>query len=375
MQTTYVSSSILGNEIIEPVYSKHGTMLVKKGTVINNDVLSKLLSHNVDVVYVLNALKKDIKQEGIIPAPKMEKSVTTIKKVFDDIMNQEKLGVKAVIPYENVKLVEEVLELLIETLEQADKILYTVVDLLQSDEYTYKHNVNVAILSILTAKALNYKKEDIKHIALGALLHDIGKMRVSPSLINKPSSLTLEERIEVEKHAQFGYEITEAVSQIPFLSKQIIRLHHEKLDGSGYPLGLKGIEIPEYVKIVTVCDMYDAMTTNRVYRSKMPIYKALEHLMTDAVYKIDPAIYRTLTSNICIFPPGSGVVLSDGRVGVVTHFRHANPSRPRVRVIHLNGKNNYLDIEEVNLENERTLFIQDTWDVDFFSQISKNAID
>ncbi len=375
MQTTFVSSSILGNEIIEPVYSKQGTMLVKKGTVINNDVLSKLLSHNVDVVYVLNALKKDIKQEGIISEPKMQKSVSIIKNVFDDVMNQEKLGVKAVIPNENVKLVEEVLELLIETLEQADQILYTVVDLLQSDEYTYKHNVNVAILSILTAKALNYKKEDIKHIALGALLHDIGKMRVSPSLINKPSSLTLEERIEVEKHAEFGYEITEMVKQIPFLSKQIIRLHHEKLDGSGYPLGLKGIEIPEYVKIVTVCDMYDAMTTNRVYRAKMPIYKALEHLMSDAVYKIDPLIYRTLTSNICIFPPGSGVVLSDGRIGVVTRFRHANPSRPWVKVINFNDKNNFLDVEEVNLENERTIFILDTWDVELFDQISKNAID
>ncbi|MBF4693558.1 HD-GYP domain-containing protein [Fusibacter ferrireducens] len=375
MQTTQVNASLLGNEISKHIYSEHGTMLIKKGTIINNDVLSKLLSHNVDVVYVLNALKKDIKEETLLSEPEMQKSVASIKKVFDDVMYQEKQGIKAVIPIENLKLVEEVLELLIETLEKADQILYTVVDLLQSDGYTYKHNVNVAILSILTSKALGYKKEDIKHIALGALLHDIGKMKVSPMLINKPSSLTLEERIEVEKHAQFGYEITETVSQIPFLSKQIIRLHHEKLDGSGYPLGLKGIEIPEYVKIVTVCDMYDAMTTNRIYRSKMPIYKALEILMTESVFKIDPKIYRTLTNNICIFPPGSGVVLSDGRIGVVTHFRHASPSRPSVKVLNLNDKNSFLDVEEINLEYNRTLFIVDTWDIDLFHQISKNATD
>ena len=121
--------------------------------------------------------------------------------------------------------------------------------------------------------------------------------------------------------------------------------------------------------------MYDAMTTNRVYRSKMPIYKALEILMTESVFKIDPKIYRTLTSNICIFPPGSGVVLSDGRIGVVTQFRHASPSRPSVKVINLGGKSNDLDVEEINLEYNRTLFIKDTWDVDLFNQISKNAMD
>ncbi len=370
MQSTQVSTSILGNQIVEPVYSEHGMMLIKKGTVINNDVLAKLLSHNVDVVYVLNALKGNVEKKSMIPEPQMEKSVKAIKRVFDDIMHQEKLGVKAVIPYENVKLVEEVLELLLETLEQADEILYTVVDLLQSDAYTYKHNVNVAILSILTAKALDYKIEDIRHIALGALLHDIGKMRVPQELINKPGALTLEERREVEKHPELGYEITESVSQIPYLAKQIIRLHHEKLDGSGYPLGLKGIEIPEYVKIVTVCDMYDAMTTNRIYRGKMPIYRAMDVLMTEAVYKIDPKIYRTLTSTICIFPPGSGVVLSDGRVGIVSNYRNANPSRPRVRVLNLGSINNYLEVEEINLENERTLFIKDTWDVELFSEMA-----
>ena len=159
MQTTHVSSSILGNEIGKPIFTEHGTMLIKKGTVINNDVLSKLLSHNVDVVYVMNSIRKDLKEKDLLPEIEMEKSIASIKKVFDDVMYQEKLGVKAVIPKENLKLVEEVLELLIETLENADQILYTVVDLLQSDGYTYKHNVNVAILSILTAKALEYQKK------------------------------------------------------------------------------------------------------------------------------------------------------------------------------------------------------------------------
>jgi len=98
MQTTHVSSSILGNEISKPIYTEHGTMLIKKGTVINNDVLSKLLSHNVDVVYVMNSIKKDLKEKDLLPEKEMDKSIASIKKVFDDVMYQEKLGVKAVIP-------------------------------------------------------------------------------------------------------------------------------------------------------------------------------------------------------------------------------------------------------------------------------------
>jgi HD-GYP domain-containing protein (c-di-GMP phosphodiesterase class II) len=223
-------------------------------------------------------------------------------------------------------------------------------------------------LSVLTAKALGYNKNDIKNIGLGAFLHDIGKMLVDPDLISKTSSLTEEEKQAVEKHPELGYNLIKNIDSLPYTAKQIVLLHHEKLDGKGYPYGLKGIEIPEFVRIVTLCDMYDAMTTDRVYRKKMPIYIALEILMRDAVYKLDRNIYRHMTENICIFPPGSGVVLSDGRIGIVSFYRATNPSRPHVRVLDLETDITDIKVDNVNLEKKRTLFISDTWDVHEFKK-------
>ena len=373
MISTKVSQEIIGSEIAKPIYSQHGTMLIKKGTVVNNDVISRLLSHNVDVVYLLNALSSNPSQP-IIPKKQMEKSVEAIKKVFDDVLNNEKLGVRMVIPKESVALVQEILDLILDTLENAEDILYSVEKLINSDDYTYRHNVNVAVLTILTAKALMYKNSDIQKIALGAMLHDIGKMRVREELIKKEGSLTDQERIEMEAHAELGYELVESVKSIPFLTKQIIRFHHEKLDGTGYPLGLKGIEIPEYVRIVTMCDMYDAITSDRVYRKKMPIYRALEILMTESVYKLDRNVYTALSSTIAIYPKGSGVILSDGRVGIVASYSHSNPTRPLVKIIKPFSSESEFDLETVDLTVERTIFINGTWDVEEINKIIREAM-
>jgi hypothetical protein len=109
--------------------------------------------------------------------------------------------------------------------------------------------------------------------------------------------------------------------------------------------------------------MYDAMTTNRVYRQQMPVYTALEVLMSDAIYKIDQKIYGHFIDSICVFPPGAGVVLSDGRMGIVTAYNSVNPSRPNVRVVDFQPEVADIAIENINLEENRTLFITQKWDV------------
>lgn len=175
------------------------------------------------------------------------------------------------------------------------------------------------------------------------------------------------------KHSEFGFQIVDSIEKLSFTTKQIIRLHHEKLDGSGYPLGLKGIEIPEYVRIVTICDMFDAMSTNRVYRDKMSIYKVFDILNGESIYRIDTEIYKAVITNICVFPPGSGVILTDDRMGIVANYNRFNPTRPRVRVINTNS--NLLKVEIVNLEKELKLFIKDKWDVDeYLEEIRRRKI-
>lgn len=364
MGRTHFSDIVLGDRIAEPVFTEEGALLLNEGAIINDEVLSRLQNHEISYVDILDSLSEGIVPRGIIDEEQMEESICAVKNLFDEVMYREKLGVRTVIPDESFKLVEEVIESLMEALKNTKDLMYTVVDMMSTDEYTYKHSVNVAILSILTAEAMDYSRTDIKNIALGALLHDIGKLKVKDNLVNKPMELTKEEQMEMKRHSEYGYELTKAVGMLPYMAKQIIHLHHEKLDGSGYPLGLKGIEIPEYVRIVTVCDMYDAMTSNRIYRSKMPIYTALEILMRDAVYRIDPKIYRVLTSTICIFPPGSGIILSDERAGIVMSYNKENPTRPTVRVLDIDTKKFDIKVEIVKLDQVQTLFIDDVWDVD-----------
>jgi|GEM_PF-359087 len=366
MRSNQLNDEIIGRRIASPVYSIDGKLLLSRGTVVNYKILSKLENHDVDTDDLLDSLTEGIKPVGIINQQQMAESISVVKEVFENVLYQDSNGVSAAIPPDHMALVESVVQSLLDALETTENLLYTVAEMLETTSYTYKHSVNVAILSILTSRAMKYSHIDIKNIALGAFLHDVGKMLNDQALITKPGKLTNSERLEVEQHPQFGYDLIKDIESLPYTAKQIVLLHHEKLDGTGYPFGLKGIEIPEFVRIVTICDMYDAMTTDRVYRGKMPIYTALEILMTDAVFKIDRKIYRHMTENICIYPPGSGVILSDGRVGVVSFYRASNPSRPHVRVIDFDT--NVLDmcVEDVNLEKEQTLFVVDTWDVNEF---------
>ena len=363
MKSARVSEILIGNMIAEPVYSEHGNLLLKEGVIINDHVLNKLLAHEIDYVYIFDALMEGVEQKSLVREEKLEESVRVVKNVFDDVLHKESMGVKSGISRSDIALVKNVVDELLKELENAENILYTVVDLIGTDAYTYKHSVNVTVLSIIAAKALGYDREDIKNIAMGALLHDIGKVRVESELILKPGKLTFEERKRVEKHPSYGYELLEAIEGLSYTTKQIILLHHEKLDGSGYPYGLRGIEIPPYVRIVTVCDMYDAMTTDRVYRNKMPIYRALDILMAEAIYRIDPKVYSVLLNNIAVYPVGTGIVLSDGRIGVVMKYRHKNPARPIVRVLNNHLISGKINVELIDLEQSQILFIEDVWDV------------
>jgi len=363
MKINQIKDELIGRRVNSHIYSVDGHLLLNKGTVVNSSILSRLERYNMNIEDLLNSLSKDIKPVGLINDKQMDESIQVVKNVFDYVLYTDKVGIASAIPPDYLELVEDVVKKLIDALENTGNLLYTVSDMVEKATYTYKHSVNVAILSILTSKALNYRESDIKNIALGAFLHDIGKMLVDQKLITKPGRLTDSERIAVEKHPTFGYELIKEIETLSFTTKQIVLLHHEKLDGSGYPSGLKGIEIPEYVRLVTICDMYDAMTTNRVYRGKMPIYTVLEILMTDAVFKLDRKIYRHMSQNICIYPPGSGVVLSDGRIGIVAFYEPTNPTRPHIRVLDLETDITNIKVEYVNLERQKTLFIVDTWDI------------
>lgn len=157
------------------------------------------------------------------------------------------------------------------------------------DKYTSGHSRRVAEYSKMLAAALGKDEKEQQKIYLFALLHDIGKIGIPDWIINKQDKLTDEEYAEIKKHPQIGYEILKSISILPNL-KNGVRWHHERIDGTGYPDGLTAAAIPEYAKIISVADAYDAMTSNRSYRSSLPQAQVRAEIENQKGSQFDPAV-------------------------------------------------------------------------------------
>lgn len=365
MRIANVSHKLIGQYIAKEVFDSVGRLLLGKNVKLTVSLIDKLVDQEIYMVYIDDKMSEGIQVDGIISDEQMIHSVRTIKNIMTNCL-KPKPGMPTMIMEKDLVTVGNVISDLIETLENNPGALYTVVDLMGADMYTYKHSVNVAILSILTCRSLGYDYEITKHIAMGALMHDIGKSKVKDNLIQKTERLTPEELEEVYNHVNYGYDMVKDELSLSGYTKQIVRLHHEKRDGSGYPLGLKETEIPDFVRIVTICDMFDAMTSSRVYKKAMPVYEVLDILMAESIYRLDPVILQMFVKNICVYPPGSGIKLKDGRFGLVVEYNTFSPTRPKVRLFEDTHGNT--SVHHVDLEHHRTLFIEKTVPTDLIQE-------
>ena len=165
------------------------------------------------------------------------------------------------------------------------------------DDYTHGHSSRVADYSRKIASMIGKNEDECSDIYYAALLHDVGKIGVPDSIINKNGKLTPEEFNIIKKHATIGYQILSEISDFPYLST-VARNHHERFDGTGYPDGLKGKDIPELARIISVADAYDAMTSNRRYRSHLPQEKVREEFIRCSGTQFDPDIVKIIINLI-----------------------------------------------------------------------------
>lgn len=182
----------------------------------------------------------------------------------------------------------------------------------QLGEYTYKHCINVGLFSSMIGKWLGYSKKEIKDLASAGVLHDIGKSKISPEIINKPGKLTAEEFQLIKEHPQFGYDLIKEISELSEGVKMAVYQHHEKIDGSGYPNRLKGDQIHSYAKIVAVSDVYDSLTSLRSYKKAISPFKVYEMLLDMSRNHLDYFIVSSFIKNLSNFFVGNFVRLSNG---------------------------------------------------------------
>ena len=201
------------------------------------------------------------------------------------------------------------------------------------DEYTSIHCINVCILAISFGRCLGLGKVDINELGLGALLHDLGKMKIPLEILNKPARLTPEEYEQMKQHPTYGYELIKKHDDIPLASLDIILHHHERRNGKGYPDQLLEFNIPLLTQIAAIVDVYDAITSNRCYHDGIAPYDALNDIYRWAKTDFDLQLVEKFIKCLGIYPIGSLVVLSTNETAVVISACDKTRLRPIVMLI------------------------------------------
>jgi putative nucleotidyltransferase with HDIG domain len=218
------------------------------------------------------------------------------------------------------------------------------------DEYTFQHSVSVSALAVAFGRALKLPRAEIREFALGALLHDVGKARVPDGILNKPGKLSDAEFIVMKTHAEHGSEVlAQARGKISKIALDAAGEHHERYDGTGYPRGLKGDAISKHGQMMAIVDVYDAITSVRVYHQGMPPTDALRKLFEWGKFHFNPALVQAFIKSIGIYPAGSLVRLDSGQLGIVKEINPDKLLQPVVKVIFHIGKNYYLTPKLVDL--------------------------
>lgn len=220
------------------------------------------------------------------------------------------------------------------------------------DEYTAIHSLNVCVLSLTFGRALNLSEPELNELGLGALLHDIGKMQTPLEVLNKPGKLTQDEFEIMKSHPVKGYELLKNDNNISFEVKNIVKSHHERLGGSGYPDNLIEKDISYFTKIVSITDVYDAITSDRVYHDGMTPHDAMQRLYEWMPNNYDQQLMQKFIRTLGIYPIGSVVELKSGHVGLVVKLNDEHRMKPVVMLIMDRDKKYYPKRKLVNLASE-----------------------
>jgi putative nucleotidyltransferase with HDIG domain len=330
------------------IFNAEGYMLLKEGITLTDTYILRLKEWEIAAIYIRTGLMDVL----TVPEPVCEEiRVRSIKTL------QVVLAKTTVLEYVDIGKIKEVAnEIVQEILKNRDTLIH-LNDIRRYDEYTFAHSVHVAIYSSIIALALGYPEQKLMEVALGALLHDIGKMLIAKEILNKPGALSADEMEIMKLHSRYGFEILRKQPEMPLLAAHVAFQHHEKLDGSGYPRGIDETEIHEYAKIVAVADVYDALTSDRPYNKAILPHEAYEIIMASVNNHLDAEIVVKFFKHVAIYPVGSMVQLNTGEIGIISKVMPDLQFRPVVTVI-AGAKGGFAKAKkQIDLSERLTVFI------------------
>ena len=236
----------------------------------------------------------------------------------------------------------ELLEEISESLRDNPWALLSVVRIKRADDYTYLHSAAVGALMVALARQLGLDREQTRIAGLAGMLHDIGKAAIPHEVLNKPEALTEAEFAIIKTHPRRGHDLLRSAGDVDATAVEVCLHHHERLDGTGYPDGLAGDEISRICRMATICDIYDATTSNRPYKAGWDPAESLQRMARWAPAHIDQEIFHHFVKAIGIYPVGSFVRLDSGLLGVVVDQTPGELLRPKVRAVYCTRKRDFL---------------------------------
>lgn len=317
-----------GMKLGADVYDVYGRVLLGTKAELSAEYIKRLSKLGIDGLYISDELSEDIVIEPIISPVLRGRGIDCVRRLdIDGCMDVSKDIVKEIMDKGSISL--------------------DMTDLRESDNVTYAHSMNVALFSCVIGMSMGLQEKDLEILVLAGLLHDIGKLSISPDVINKNGRLSQEEYQMIKSHSKLSYELIKGRWDVPTHVKVAVLFHHENVDGSGYPNGITGEEQTIYTKILHVADVYDALISKRSYKKPYSPYEAVEYLMGACGIMFDQDVVSVFVKNVPVFPKGTLMELSDGRKCIIVENGGYHNLRPIIRL--LDGTT--IDLMEKNFWN------------------------
>ena len=341
------TNCVLGKSI----YNERNQVLLGAGVVLTERLIERLKDLGVTYVYIQDEKTENINPQSTISDQLRKEATSTIESVLKQIDIDDQFMDHAFLLETASKKFKDIIREIVKEIKQNEELLTLLSEVYVLDEYIFTHSLNVTFYSLAIGLELNLPQKELELLGMGSLLHDVGKLKVSPKILLKPGKLTEEEYEEIKKHAEFGFRILKQIHSLPLTIAHCAYQHHERLNGSGYPRGLREEEIHFYGKIIAVADVFDAVTSHRIYRKAMLPHEGLEILYSGSGTMYDREIIEAFRKSVAVYPVGITVVLSDQRVGVVMGQNKGLGDRPTIQIIEENGLE-LIEPYQVNLLNQ-----------------------
>ena len=368
----------VGHYVVDIVKQQGSYNLTQAGHIKSELIINKLKSKGVTSVLVDSS--KSILQASEQQSPDSRNNTPVIleitkakkifseakniqKKVFDDALNGRPIELEAVI---------EITNKTIDAIIKNSEALACVINIRNKDEYLLEHSVSVSVLMTIFAHFIKIDRQIIEQLAIGAFLHDVGKIMIPEQVLNKPNKLTDNEFRLMKSHVDHSIDIMKKTPNISKLSIEVAALHHEKLNGQGYPRQLQDKAINKYGRMIAICDIFDALTANRCYKngySHVKAFSILRRLSEQA--HLDQRMVDLFIRCMGVYPVGSLVELQSNKLAIVEARNDRFPTKPKVRSFYNTELHHYEMTKDIDLSTSEEKIVKGVRADDFDLDMNK----